>query len=185
MLRVITGSLRGKKLHTLPGVEIRPTSDRLRESIFNILSKFPSKNTVLDLFSGTGALGIEAMSRGSEYCVFVEINPKAIHIIEKNIKSCALEEKTRIIQWDIRKNLNCLKTLNRPVDLVFMDPPYHKGLVGIALDFLFKSVPLSASVVIVIERPATEPIPALNAKYQIMDERKYGQTIVSFLGRIG
>jgi 16S rRNA (guanine966-N2)-methyltransferase len=184
MLRIITGSLKGKKLQTPPGMEVRPTSDRLRESIFNILSKFPSKNTVLDLFSGTGALGIEALSRGSEFCLFVDVNPKAITIIERNIKACGLGEKARIIKWDIQKNLNCLKNLTRPVDLVFMDPPYNKGLVGIALGFLFQSVPLSTDVIIVIEHAATEPVQVKNSAYHTMDERKYGQSVVSFLDRL-
>jgi 16S rRNA (guanine966-N2)-methyltransferase len=185
MVRIIAGSLKGKKLQTLHGMEIRPTSDRLRESIFNILSKYSSKKTVLDLFSGTGALGIEAMSRGAKFCIFVDSNQKSIEIIKKNIRACALEKKTRIIKWDILKNLNCLETINQPVDLVFMDPPYNKALVGIALDFLFKSAPLSPDVIIVIEHAATEFIPNMDSDYHTMDKRKYGRSAVSFLTRIG
>jgi 16S rRNA (guanine966-N2)-methyltransferase len=185
MLRIITGSLKGKRLNTLPGMEIRPTSDRLRESIFNLLSKYAPKESVLDLFAGTGALGIEAMSRGAQCCAFVDFNPKAIETIRRNINTCGLEEQTTVIQWDIRKNLNCLKTLTRPLDLVFMDPPYNKGLVEIALDFLFKTTPLSPDGIIVVERAATEPLGARNPGYAILDERKYGQSVVSFLGRIG
>jgi 16S rRNA (guanine966-N2)-methyltransferase len=185
MLRIITGRLKGKRLRTLPGMEVRPTSDRLRESIFNILSKYSSRNTVLDLFAGTGALGLEAMSRGASFCTFVDFNPKAVETIRKNISTCGLEEQTTVMQWDIRKNLNGLKTLTRPLDLVFMDPPYNKGLVEIALDFLFQSVPLSPDGIIVVEHAATEPFMVGNPEYPLLDERKYGQSVVSFLGRIG
>ena len=105
-LRVISGRLKGKKLYSVHGSATRPTADRLRESIFNILSTRVFKAVVLDLFAGTGALGIEALSRGAVSAVFVDNSRKAVSIIRRNITSCAFDQRANIIKWDIKKNLN-------------------------------------------------------------------------------
>ncbi|MEA3417324.1 MAG: RsmD family RNA methyltransferase [Thermodesulfobacteriota bacterium] len=109
-MRIIGGNLKAKKLYSARGRVVRPTSDRLRESIFNILSFHIKQAVVLDLFAGTGALGIEALSRGAESAVFVDIHNGALSIIKRNIKACELENKSKIIKWDIVKNLNCIKS---------------------------------------------------------------------------
>ena len=117
-MRIIGGALRGKRLRSLGTYKIRPTADRLRESIFGILSYRVQDAIVLDLFAGTGALGIEALSRGSQFAVFIDNYKSAIFLIEQNIRLCFLEQKAKIIKWDITKNLKCIKSFAPPFNLV-------------------------------------------------------------------
>jgi 16S rRNA (guanine966-N2)-methyltransferase len=180
-LRIISGSLKGKKLHSIQGVTIRPTADRLRESIFNILSFRVHKAMVLDLFAGTGALGIEALSRGAESAVFVDNNPRAIAVIKSNIKSCCFEKHAHIIRWDIKKKLNCLVTIGRTFNLVFLDPPYNRGMVKPALLNLEYTRSVEKGSCIVVEHSPLEPIPEDLFIFEIADQRRYGKTLVSFL----
>ena len=187
MLRIISGSLKGKKLYTLPGKTIRPTSDRIRESIFNILSKYPRPRWVLDLFAGTGAMGIEAVSRGAGFTVFVENHPKSILVLQKNIDACLPADRSKLIKGDIRKNLNCLDTFPEPFDLVFMDPPYNQNLISVTLSHLLNSAVLSNDSIIVVEHAVSEPLPDLIdfPSVSVIDQRRYGQTFVSFISRMG
>jgi len=180
-LRIISGRFKGKKLHSVRGLTIRPTADRLRESIFNILSHGVLNAVVLDLFAGTGAMGIEALSRGAESAVFVENNPKALSVIHRNITSCCFGKQARIIKWDIKKNLNCLKSAGTPFDLVFLDPPYNRGMVTSALLNLEQTGSLKKGARIVVEHSPQEPIPDPVFMFDIADRRKYGKTLVSFL----
>lgn len=173
--------MKGKKLHSVQGSTIRPTSDRLRESIFNILSYRVLEAMVLDLFAGTGALGIEALSRGAESAVFVDNNQGALSVIKRNIKSCSFDKQAHIIKWDIKKNLNCLKSEGTAFNLVFMDPPYNQGMVKPALFNLEQTRSLEKGARIVVEHSPLEPIPGPVFMFEIADQRKYGQTLVSFL----
>ena len=131
--------LRGKKLHPFQGKGIRPTSDRTREAIFNILFDRVPGSVVLDLFSGSGALGIEALSRGASMATFIDTAPAALSLLEKNLRSCGLEERARIIAWDIERNLNCLQYPGHLYNLIFLDPPYHSGMALPTLRHLKKS----------------------------------------------
>jgi 16S rRNA (guanine966-N2)-methyltransferase len=117
----------------------RPTTDRIRESLFNILAGSIQDRRVLDLFAGTGALGIEAISRGAASAVFVDQARAALAAIRRNIRDLGLDARTRIIHWDIRKNLNCLASDPQAFDLVFMDPPYETHAVAPALRALISS----------------------------------------------
>jgi len=129
-LRIIAGEFKGKKLTSVRGKTIRPTADRTRESMFNILSHRIPGTIVLDLFAGTGALGIEALSRGAESAVFVDNSRGSLSVIRRNVESCALDDRVNIIKWNIEKNLNCLKAVKPGFDLVFIDPPYHRNLLN-------------------------------------------------------
>jgi len=202
-LRIISGSLRGKKLHSICGLITRPTADRLRESVFNILSsrhiprsyaKAHGENdfreqegmlreaVVLDLFAGTGAFGIEALSRGAAFAVFVEKHRDALSVIARNIRSCAFESRAKFIRWDIKHNLKCIKSNSfSPFNLVFMDPPYDKNLIKPALCNLHSSHSLEKGACIVVEHSLLEPIPEDFPDYALSDQRRYGKTLVSFL----
>lgn len=180
-LRIISGRYKGKKLHSVRGLTIRPTADRLRESIFNILSHGVLNAMVLDLFAGTGAMGMEALSRGAESAVFVDNNPEALSVIQRNITSCSFDKQARIIKWDIKENLNCLKLAGTAFDLVFMDPPYNRGMVKPALLNLERTGSLKKGARIVVEHSPLEPIPDPVFIFEIQDRRKYGKTLVSFL----
>ncbi len=180
-LRIIAGYLKRKKLYSPDGFYTRPTSDRLRESIFNILAFDIQKTVVLDLFAGTGAFGIEALSRGAASVVFVDHNPKALSVLKRNLQSCNLGDRTTIIKWDIKKNLNCLKPFNSTFDLVFMDPPYNKNLIQPTLTHLFQGKSLLDRACIVVEHALLEPILDDMAGFSLVKRRKYGKIIVSFL----
>lgn len=181
MLRVIGGSLRGKKLFSVPGRTTRPTADRLRESLFNILSRRVESRVVLDLFAGTGALGIEALSRGAQFAVFLDNSREALSVIERNIRSCRLEASARVIRWDIRRNLSCLTSMAGTFDLVLMDPPYNHGLVREALLHLHRSRALKPAAIIVAEHAVEEPMAADPTEFRMTDQRNYGKTVFSFL----
>jgi 16S rRNA (guanine966-N2)-methyltransferase len=180
-LRVIGGDLKGKRLHTIPGKIIRPTADRLRESIFNILAFCVRGKVVLDLFAGTGALGIEALSRGAVFSTFIDQHKEAISVISRNINTCGLEGRTRIIKWNAIRNLNCIQSIHPAFNLVFMDPPYNENFLRPVLSNLYRSNCLEKGAVIIVEHSHLEPIPNDFRELAISDQRRYGKTLVSFL----
>lgn len=183
-MRIISGSLRGKKLHAVRGMKVRPTADRLRESIFNILSSRIHEAIVLDLFAGTGAFGIEAISRGAEYAVFIDNSQEALSVIARNIEACAFNDRTKIIKWDITRNLSCIKSFNPAFNLVFIDPPYNRNMVNPSLLNLAKSGCLATGAWVVLEHAAAEPLQADPGVFEIDDQRRYGKTLVSFLNYV-
>jgi len=180
-LRIIGGELKGKKLYTKPGTLIRPTADRLRESIFNILSYRVKAAIVLDLFAGTGAFGIEALSRGAESAVFIDNNKTALSVVERNVQSCAVDNRSQIIRWNIVKNLNCIKPIGSTFDLVFMDPPYNKGLIKPSLVNLHDSGSLGKEACIIVEHTPFEPVIGACKQFELVDQRKYGKKLISFM----
>lgn len=180
-MRIIGGELKGRRLQSVPGARTRPTADRLKESVFNILSGSICDAVVLDLFAGTGALGLESLSRGARKAVFVDKSGKALSVIRRNIESCGLETKAKIIRWDITKNLNCLKAPEPPFNLVFMDPPYDRQVVATALKQLSRSGCLTSGALVVVEHHFQEKIEAQPSVYSLSDRREHGKTLVSFL----
>jgi 16S rRNA (guanine966-N2)-methyltransferase len=178
-VRVIAGNLRGKRLAGIRGLAIRPTADRLRESLFNILGAGVRDAVVLDLFAGTGALGIEALSRGAAWASFVDRSRKALAVVKKNIESCRLTCKAAVVHCDAVKNLSGVA---RSVlfDLVFMDPPYQQRLVSPALQTLCCSGLLAPHALVVVEHDVQEPVVRLPEGLSLFDQRKYGKTLVSF-----
>jgi 16S rRNA (guanine966-N2)-methyltransferase len=180
-LRIIGGQLRGRKLQTFKGLDVRPTADRVREALFNILGSKPVNASVLDLFSGTGALGIEALSRGASMAVFVDSSVHALAVLRKNIEHCALKHCAQAIQWDIVKNLDCLKRYPKTFDLVLMDPPYNYGLLPLAIKHLLQSHSLSPEALLVAEHGAHTPPEITSSQLTCIDSRRYGRTGLSFI----
>ena len=179
-LRIIAGALKGKKLYSVEGTKTRPTSDRVREAIFNIISMRIGGAEVLDLFAGTGAYGLEALSRGAGRAVFADVDRDAILTLKRNIQACRLQAKTKIFQWDIKKSLNRLKTIAPAFNLVFMDPPYDQNLIRPGLENLLACECLAKGACIVIEHGSRESLPESQDLIQLTDQRRYGKTIVSF-----
>jgi 16S rRNA (guanine966-N2)-methyltransferase len=179
-VRVIAGALKGKKLCPIRGLKIRPTSDYVRESIFNILAGGVEDVFVLDLFAGTGGLGIEALSRGAAAAVFVDKDPQAIKALKRNIRACCLEGRSTILKWDILRGLSLSKSIDHVFDLVFIDPPYDKGLVGRTMRLLDRAESISDAVSIVIEHSRCEVLPDKVERFVLSDQRHYGKTLVSF-----
>ena len=184
-MRIIGGALRGRKLGTLQGRSIRPTSDRAKEALFNILRTQAANAAVLDLFAGTGALGIEALSRGATNAVFIDKAPASLSVLRKNVALCHLQEHSRVLQWDIVKNLECLRVYHRTFNLVFIDPPYGQGMIEPALQHLMASDALAKSACIVVEQDTRETQPSLPSLLKCEDQRRYGHTRLTFLSFAG
>lgn len=180
-MRIIGGRFRGARLHTPKGIDIRPTADRLRESIFNILGSRLRSKRVLDLYAGTGAMGIEALSRGAIHAIFIDKNPRAIDLIRRNIAKVGVVEQSTVIPWNIAHNLQCLCG-HEAFDLVFIDPPYRKGFINRTLINL-QSARIECARVIV-EHDIEEPMGILPSGFIFKDQRRYGKTLVSFLDAV-
>ncbi|TYT76157.1 16S rRNA (guanine(966)-N(2))-methyltransferase RsmD [Desulfobotulus mexicanus] len=180
-MRIIAGSLKRRSIKAPSGTDTRPTSDRLRESLFSILGSDRVQGArVLDLFAGTGALGMEALSRGALSAVFVEQHPQALKVLYYNIENLGLEDRSRIIKWNIRKDLRCLRN-EAPFDLIFMDPPYGRGLTAITLEHLKKSGLLTSASCIICEHTAEDPLPPEKEGFIREDLRVYGKTLLARL----
>lgn len=180
-MRIISGRCKGRKLITPKDHKIRPTSDRVRESLFNILGNHVEDATVLDLFAGTGALGIESLSRGAESALFLDISDAACRIIKENVTLCKLEHQTRVVQWDLSKKALPPTLMETPFSLIFMDPPYDKGFIKTLLDTGNLMDLLDPDGTIVIEHTPKEPIPDPLNGFILSDQRRYGKTLISFL----
>jgi len=180
-IRIIGGELKGRKLLTVAGKQTRPTSDRVRESIFDILGDTVRDACVLDLYAGTGAMGIEALSRGAKWVLFAENHKAALAALAKNIKKCSLENRIRIVRCNILDNLNILQLHGAAFDLVFIDPPYNQEMIQPTLSHLAQSQCLANGARLAIEHSPREPIPEDQPEFEVADRRRYGKTLVSFL----
>lgn len=138
-MRVIAGTARGRKLICPSGNHTRPTTDRIKETLFNMLQTEIPDADFLDLYSGSGGIGIEALSRGCRRCVFVENNREAVRCITANLKSTGFMERSEILTVTAGQALKKLEEVNRSFDVIFMDPPYHKGFEADILSFLVHS----------------------------------------------
>lgn len=187
-LRISGGSLKNLHLTTPPGRETRPTSERARSAIFDMLRHAPwggddvFSGTVLDGFAGTGALGLEALSRGCAFAYFFEKNTKALKALSANIERCKMQENVRLYATDILRPPIFKKSWNLPLpSLLFLDPPYGKNLIPRALKILKKTGWLeNPSLLIVAETGENETIEMLNEKENFLDERRFGAAIVRF-----
>jgi 16S rRNA (guanine966-N2)-methyltransferase len=183
-LRIIAGKFKGRKLRSVRGTKTRPTADRIREAMFNILAFQIQNATVLDLFAGTGALGIEALSRGAKSVIFIDVASDSISVLRENIKTFSLESQTKIFRWDLTRDLNCLSPLRSAFNLIFMDPPYNKNIIETTLFNLHCSQSLQNDARIVVEHSFLEPISKSRLPFEISDQREYGKTLVSFLNYV-
>jgi len=179
-MRIISGTHRGRKLHSPRGKTIRPTTDRVREAIFNILGPLNGYCAVLDLFSGTGALALEALSRGVDSALLIDHDPAALAISRKNIRTLAMDSRTRLLRWNIARNLKCLYKSPVAFDLVFMDPPYDRGLVTHTLGDLPSTGALAPGARLVVEHSAREIPDITGLPYHRVDKRRYGKVLVAF-----
>jgi 16S rRNA (guanine966-N2)-methyltransferase len=178
-LRVISGKLKGRKLFTLKGMGLRPTSDRVKESIFDILQKSLPGKVVLDLFAGTGAMGIEALSRGAKRAVFVEGSRRSLRVLYKNLDACRLQEQAEVLAREVQAGIKILSVRGEIFDLIFLDPPYGKGLAREALQALSGRSILTSEALIVAEHSPAEDLDDI-ASLERIDQRRYGSTLVSF-----
>jgi 16S rRNA (guanine966-N2)-methyltransferase len=184
-MRIVSGRFKGRTLKAPGDAALRPTSDKVRQAIFNILehARFAADFSlegarVVDLFAGTGALGLEALSRGAKYCLFIEDAAESRAIIRENVEALGLTGASKIWRRDAT-NLGALDTL-APFDLAFLDPPYRKGLIAPTLTGLASGGWLNPNALIIAEAAEDETMPVVDG-YEMLDDRVYGDTRIAFM----
>jgi 16S rRNA (guanine966-N2)-methyltransferase len=179
-MRIISGLHKGRKIKSSSDHSIRPTTDRVKEYIFNILQDFPVGKTVIDMFSGSGNLGIEALSRGAEKIYFVEQALSSIAVLKDNLSALNISsDKYEIIKMDA---LHFAKTFNIEAQLCLLDPPFVYPPVQELLDHIFKNHILSENGLLVLEHEVSNPIEDENPFYEILRRKKMGRSLISILG---
>ena len=182
-MRVIAGTAKRIQLKTIDGLDTRPTTDRIKETLFNMIAEYLADSTFLDLFSGSGAIGIEALSRGAKKAVFVEQSKLAMNCIRENLKKTKLEEYAHLCEMDV---LSALRKLENTYvfDYVFMDPPYNQLLEKEALEYLGKSNLLSGDALVIVEASLDTDFSYVNDfGFQIVKTKEYKTNKHVFLER--
>ena len=177
-MRVIAGQARGLRLSSPSGTNTRPTLDRVKEAVFSMLMPFLNDAVVLDLFAGSGAMGIEALSRGAHKAVFVDILPEAIGCIKSNINSARMENKSLVFKSDA---LAYLKNTDLKFDLIFLDPPYESNLYSDAIKLISQNKLLTENGFIITEWDTEIGFPCDCQEFEIHREKKYGRVGITTL----
>lgn len=175
-MRVITGEFKGRKLDTPIGNDIRPTSDKVKESIFNILMNDVYGRVFCDLFSGTGSLGIEALSRGARRCYFCDSARDSVNLTKANIKKCNAESRSVVILADF---VRALSRIDEKVDVFILDPPYRAGIYEKCLQQIDYLDLLSPEGIILAEHGAADHLPDSVGRLTKVREKRYGKTMIS------
>lgn len=174
MMRVIAGTARRLLLKTIDGMDTRPTTDRIKETLFNMISHGLFDASFLDLFAGSGGIGIEALSRGAKEAVFVEKNSKAVSCIKDNLKHTHLEENANVLQMDVLMALSRLENAGKEFDYIFMDPPYNQEFERSVLQYLSDSKLLSDDGIIIVEASLeTDTSYIENLAFHVIKEKVY------------
>ena len=179
-MRIISGKARGTKLYTLEGNNTRPTLDRIKEALFNIIQQEIPNCLFLDLFSGSGAIGLEAASRGAKKVILGENSKQAIKIIEKNIEKTHLEEKAQVFNTDYEMLLK--EKIKEKVDIVYIDPPYNSNFAKKSIEIMIKNKIVDENSTIIVETDREDKINEISKlPIEIEDKRKYGRAEIIFL----
>lgn len=178
-MRIIGGQAKGRRIFA-PKSRIRPTSDMIKEALFNILPSMEGK-TFLDLFAGTGNIGLEAMSRGAVKVVFVEVNRFSIQTIKKNLSVCGFDNKYEIISASVDESVKLLNKKKEQFDVIFADPPYEKGFIKKTLHLLGGVSLVSEDGVVIMQHSFREELKWDSDKFFLLDQKSYSETTISFL----
>lgn len=181
-MRVISGKARGRRLKAPKGLALRPTADRVKEALFNILPRDLSGYKVLDLYAGTGSLTVEALSRGASGALLIDSAGEARKVIQENLKSLELLDRVRIWQTPVARAIRQLSRQGEAFDLVFLDPPYEKGLVEATLRAIGKGGILKGTGLVVAEHSVREKVATSYGALRLNDQRRYGTIMISFFG---
>lgn len=178
-MRVISGNLRGLKLNAPKNDDVRPTTDRVKESMFNVINMYIMESSILDLFAGTGSLGIECLSRGANDCVFVDLNRESLQVVNSNIKKARLEQKSTVMNLSYKDAISKLSIQNKKFDVIFMDPPYYKDMFIDALTNIDQKDILQEEGIIVVEHDTKENLADKVGRLEKFKSKKYGNTTIS------
>ena len=178
-MRIISGKARGTKLYTLEGLATRPTLDRVKESMFNIIQNEIANKVVLDLFAGSGAIGLEFLSRGANKVIMCDSSKEAIKVIKKNIEKTHSENEIELYNIDFK---GCLKKIeNEKLDIIYLDPPYDTDFIKQSLEEILKLKLINEDTLIIIETDDKEKILKEIPNFNVIDTRKYGIVHIIFL----
>lgn len=180
-MRIIAGDYKGRRLHTPVDERIRPTTDKVKEAVFSMLDSQIGLFGIraLDLFSGTGNLGLEALSRGARHCWFGDSSRDSLKLIKENIAYCRAQDKSTVLAGDFRKTLGRLETR---MDVIFLDPPYGMGLLPECFSLIREYGCLAEDGLIVAEHRREEQLPEELEGFEKIKEKKYGTVVISIYG---
>ena len=183
-MRIVAGKARGTKLYTLEGQNTRPTLDRVKESLFNIIQNEIQDSIFLDLFSGSGAIGLEAVSRGAKKAILCDKSKEACMVIKKNIEKTHALENIELYQADFKEVLT--NRIHEKLDIIFLDPPYETNFAGEAVKIVLEKDLLKENAMMIIETDDGDRVlkSLENINCEIKDIRKYGRVYLIFLKRI-
>ncbi|MBQ8636793.1 MAG: 16S rRNA (guanine(966)-N(2))-methyltransferase RsmD [Clostridia bacterium] len=178
-MRIISGNRRGHKLVGFEGENIRPTTDRVKESVFNLIQGFIADSSVLDLFAGSGALGFEAMSRGASEVIFVDAAKASVEVVSKNASSLNFGDNVRILNMTYQE---FFKTSKDSFDIIFLDPPYNKGFIEPVLVDIVENNRLNDGGIIVLESDDTDMHSEFDG-LSVLKQKKYGRSYITVYQR--
>ena len=181
-MRVIAGEYKGRKLTSPEGYHLRPTPEKVREALFSILASEINGSRCMDLFAGSGSLGIEALSRGAEFCYFSDSSRRSISLIEKNLASAGAEEKSQVTCGDFRKVIKSFSESNPDIkiDIVFIDPPFDSGYYNAVMKLLFDYDIMRTGGIVVVEFDGVSDNRDDPKGFRLGDIRKYGRVGLEF-----
>jgi 16S rRNA (guanine966-N2)-methyltransferase len=183
-MRIIGGDAKGRRIYSPKKNKIRPTSDGIKESLFNIIQEVSGKS-FLDLFAGCGNVGLEALSRGAAKVVFVEKNPVMVNAIKRNLLELGINNKYQILETEAAKGIKKLQRKGEKFDFIFADPPYEKGFVREIFQYLGEGEMIYSDGVVIFQHSVREDIPGtLTGTFMLTDQRRYGDTRISFFKRM-
>ena len=175
-MRIIAGNFKGRKLESLKGNDVRPTGDKVKEAIFSMIDEYIEESVVIDLFSGTGNLGLEALSRGAKMCYFGDNRSESIRVTKANIENCNVSEQSVVIAGSFEK---VLSKIPEKADVIFLDPPYDKEFMALCFEKIRDFEILQDGGIIVAEHGLKEKLPDVFYDFNKMKERRYGTILVS------
>lgn len=178
-VRVVAGSAKGRPLKAVPGMGTRPTTDKVKEAIFSMIGPFFDGGTALDLFAGTGGLAIEALSRGIDKAVFIDMDPKSIETVRANLKATKLEGQAEVYRNEAERALKVLEKRGISLDVVFLDPPYRMKNGDKLMQLMHEKSMLKSGATIVLEHESGYEYPGEFGHFSCIRHAVYGETAVS------
>ena len=178
-MRVVAGERKGMPLKAVDGTTTRPTTDKVKESIFSMIGPFFNGGIVVDLFAGSGGLGIEALSRGADRAIFVEKDSRAYGVLKENIKKCRYEDVSEVYRNDATRAVKALVKRDIVIDLLFLDPPYHKVEYYNLVQTLVDAEKLSKDAIVLCEHAKEVALPENYGPFELVRQETYSSTIIS------
>jgi 16S rRNA (guanine(966)-N(2))-methyltransferase RsmD len=184
-MRIISGINKGKKLYAPEGAQVRPTGDKIKEAVFNIIGPIDEEAVVLELFAGSGSIGIEFLARGAKHCTFIDVSRKSLNYVKKNLDLCNFNNKAKIILSDYEKAIINLSKNNEKFDYIFADPPYALNLSNNIINKVFEFDIIKSGGLLIIETDKSEKVIDNKDTNMIKYKEKiYGRTRISLIRRL-